>query len=215
MKCLEKSPDKRYATAGELANDLRRFLDGEPIAARAASIWQRLRRWSRREPALVAHLLGLSLILMTVQSTYLLIGTDIVYYLQHTLTLLAWMVGVLLLQQLVNRPRYSERAAMAWCILDALCMTTILVLAEPPVGQLLSGYALLIVACGFLLKTSVVVTTTITVLGCYVFLLTRSIELRQSPHYCVMFALLIAVLGGIVAMQVRRITRLNRHFEQG
>jgi len=212
LKCLEKNPAARYATAGELADDLQRFLDNEPIAARPADIGQRLRRWARREPALVAHVLGLGLILTTVQITYLLVGTDPQYYLQHTGVLGSWMVMVVILQKLFNIPRFSEPAAVAWCVLDTVYMTTVLVLAEPPVGPLLSGYALLIVACGFLLKAHLILVTCTTVLICYGVLLGLKPELRVHPHYCVMFALLIMVLGGVVTTQVRRIVRLNRHF---
>ncbi len=51
LKCLEKEPAQRYATAAELAADLRRFLDHEPIRARPLGRSERVRRWSRRHPA--------------------------------------------------------------------------------------------------------------------------------------------------------------------
>jgi tetratricopeptide (TPR) repeat protein len=51
LKCLEKEPPARYASAGELAEDLRRFRAGEPIRARPARIGTRLAKWARRRPA--------------------------------------------------------------------------------------------------------------------------------------------------------------------
>jgi serine/threonine protein kinase/WD40 repeat protein len=51
LKCLEKEAACRYATAGNLANDLRRFLTGEPIDARPSGPWERGRKWVRRRPA--------------------------------------------------------------------------------------------------------------------------------------------------------------------
>ena len=55
LKCLEKQPHERYATAKELAEDLERYLDDRPIRARPPSTGERLRRWSRRNrPAVVA-----------------------------------------------------------------------------------------------------------------------------------------------------------------
>lgn len=54
LKCLEKAPARRYATAAALADDLRRFLGDEPIRAQPASRWDRACKWARRRPAWAA-----------------------------------------------------------------------------------------------------------------------------------------------------------------
>jgi serine/threonine protein kinase len=48
LKAMEKNPSDRYATAQELADDLRRFLADQPIRARRPSWWQVARKWARR-----------------------------------------------------------------------------------------------------------------------------------------------------------------------
>jgi WD40 repeat protein/tRNA A-37 threonylcarbamoyl transferase component Bud32 len=65
LKCLQKEPARRYASAGELAEDLQRFLGDRPVKARQASAWEQLRRWARRNPAL-ARMTAAVLVLVVV-----------------------------------------------------------------------------------------------------------------------------------------------------
>jgi WD40 repeat protein/predicted Ser/Thr protein kinase len=68
LKCLEKQPSRRYATAEALADDLGRLLSGRPIVARPVGAWGRVRKWARRRPieacltmaVVVVAVLGLS-----------------------------------------------------------------------------------------------------------------------------------------------------------
>jgi serine/threonine protein kinase/tetratricopeptide (TPR) repeat protein len=53
LKAVEKNPADRYATAQELADDLRRFLEDRPIRARRPTLWQRLTKWGRRHKGVV------------------------------------------------------------------------------------------------------------------------------------------------------------------
>ncbi|MHB1556174.1 MAG: WD40 repeat domain-containing serine/threonine-protein kinase [Isosphaeraceae bacterium] len=62
LKCLEKEPARRYATAAELADDLDRWLDGRPIRARRLGPIGRTWRTARRHPAIAGILIMLGLL---------------------------------------------------------------------------------------------------------------------------------------------------------
>jgi serine/threonine-protein kinase len=62
LKCLEKEPARRYGSAEALADDLDRWLRGEPIAARPASRLVRFRLWARRNPRVAALSMAIALL---------------------------------------------------------------------------------------------------------------------------------------------------------
>ncbi len=72
LKCLEKDPTRRYSTASELADELQRFLNHEPIVARPVSRIERGWRWCRRNPGLagLTGAVAVSLIAGTIISSY-------------------------------------------------------------------------------------------------------------------------------------------------
>jgi serine/threonine-protein kinase len=76
LKCLQKSPARRYASAQDLADDLHRYLDGKPVTARPIGSLERTWKFARRRPTLTT-LLALSLV-----SLGAAIGTGVVLWQQ-------------------------------------------------------------------------------------------------------------------------------------
>jgi WD40 repeat protein/tetratricopeptide (TPR) repeat protein len=82
LKCLEKEPRARYTTAHDLADDLRRFVDGMPITARPVGRVGRLWRWARRKPMTAALTAAVAALLLIVA-----VGSSVAaIYLRATLT---------------------------------------------------------------------------------------------------------------------------------
>jgi WD40 repeat protein/serine/threonine protein kinase len=69
LKAMAKEPEGRYASAVELANDLRSFLDDRPILARRPTIVQRALKWTRRHKGVVAAILALLPVLVLALAT--------------------------------------------------------------------------------------------------------------------------------------------------
>ncbi len=59
LRCLEREPQRRYASAGEVADELERFLRHEPIRARSISYWENAKRWCAKNPRIAILLVCL------------------------------------------------------------------------------------------------------------------------------------------------------------
>ncbi len=65
LRAMEKNPEHRYATATTLADDLRRFLNGEPIQARRVSTWRRVVKKALRNKAMTALAVGMAVVVVS------------------------------------------------------------------------------------------------------------------------------------------------------
>ena len=70
MKALEKSPERRYSSAEAFAQDLRHWLDDEPVSARPPLFWERFYRWSQRHQsrAILYTMAAVSVVILVVAS---------------------------------------------------------------------------------------------------------------------------------------------------
>jgi serine/threonine-protein kinase len=215
MCCLDKVATNRYASAAALADDLARYLRREPLEARPVGIRQRLLRWSRRQPALVAHGAGLLLTGLIVQAKYMINGHDIALHVRLMSILGLWLLWCFVFQRML---RHGAPTAMryAWAILDVGLLTAAFYITGPPLGPLVIGYPLLVAASGLWFQEKLVAFATALALISYGALIwLQPAEAAAEPvHYPLIFAAALIVLGFIVAYQIRRVRVLSRYFEQ-
>jgi eukaryotic-like serine/threonine-protein kinase len=215
FKCLEKDPARRYATAAELAADLARYLQSEPVEAQAGGLWQTAQRWVRRQPALACHLAALVPAMVLIQVYHALAGTDLAFHLRVTGLLGLWIGGSIVWQMLLSRERLAQASRIGASLTDAALLTALFLQAEQTTnGMLIVVYALLIVASGLWFQVSIVWWTTLIVELAFA-VLTLNQPLLQTPWlYPLLTALTLAVLGAATAFQVQRVRALSRFYER-
>ena len=209
MKCLEKDAAKRFQSADELAAELRRFVQGEPILTRPATLPQQWVRLARTYPALFAHLIPI-----LVCSAFILIQQIIVgpylHFIELQLTFLGWALLSVFLQLMLNRPDTRWLGRILWSIADPMLLALMIWIGDPPRGSLFTGFPLLIAASGLWINEVIVATTTASCL------LSIMVLIWVQPDEIANFFVSIFVLttGVIMANLVQRFRGLNRYFEK-
>jgi serine/threonine-protein kinase len=219
LRAMEKAPERRYATAGAIADNLDRYLNDEPVEGLTPGLLPRLGRWARREPALVSRLAALAISCILIQIRYQLVD-DIVPAI-HVLVmglLLLWGAASFVFQKLLNSGRWPEELPFVWAGADLLLWTFVLIAdAEAPQGPLVVGYPCLIAASGLWFRLRMVWFTTILSLLSYGVVLALYL-LDGHPlagvHKHLIFVVALLVTGSVVAYQVNRVRALSRYYER-
>lgn len=131
MKCLSKDPADRYESAGELADDLQRYLEGELIQARPASVRRRLQRWGRHRPRLASVLVTMIALYIHHLISYAMgnPGSSGLFHRQTTATTISVCCYAWVYQKLLMRPRAKPIVLYAWVGTDILVFSLFLCFA--------------------------------------------------------------------------------------
>jgi serine/threonine-protein kinase len=217
LRCLEKAPEARYASADALADDLERYLRGETVEARRLTVAQRLNRWTRREPALVSRLGAFGLVAAVLQVDAWRFQQFDPVLIRRTLGVL-WLgaAASLLFQTLLKRPRWSTLARYAWSTADMILFSSVIFFARAVNLPVIAGFLLLISAAGLWFRERLVWYTAALGGMAYVALILfqRSInEPTPGPADATFLLLGMFLAAFVTSYQVKRVRALSAFYE--
>jgi eukaryotic-like serine/threonine-protein kinase len=211
LKCLEKEPELRYATAGDLAADLRRYLDGEPIMARPLSVNRKIWRWARQQPGLAATWTAVAVFYV-----YHLICFWILQLPEQTLEFdiastalcASWCLGAWIFQR---RLRRSGRPVVVflWATWDILLLTIFLFVTTSAKSPLVLLYHVLVAFAVLRFRADLILYVTGLALAGYFCHVAYTVaylpELGLDFREVMPFALSLSVIGWIQYLALRRV----------
>jgi serine/threonine-protein kinase len=215
LKCLEKSPDERYATPADLADDLDRFLRGDAVEGTTAG--HRLRRWIRREPELAARLGGLGAVAALTQYNYMK-SVEPSPWTHWTIiaVLSCWAVSSVTLQAALRRGCPTVPIRAVWSAMDVGLLTAALLALRGEYNTALVGYPLLIATSGLWFHTRLVwYTTAFTIAGYAALRLLATLppDVAQHQQYSNIFVAALVLTGFVVFRQVTRMNALVSYYD--
>lgn len=223
LKCLQKSPGDRYASAAALADDLDRFARGEPPLVRPPRMDQRFWSWTRRQPALASRLIGLGLFWLVDLFNFGLGigGVTAVFHLKITVVIAVWMAASVGCQQFLERRPWSLPARFTWGTLDSLLLLVVLLfIGDGAASPLIQCYLLVIVASGLWFRVRYVWFMMALSLISYGILIVDFYYWRPALHgpktagfdRHIIFIVSLLLLGAIVAYMVQRVRMLSSFY---
>jgi serine/threonine-protein kinase len=221
LRCLQKRPEDRYASAGDLAMDLERFLKGDSLTVHPQAIGRRFEAWAKSKPALAARsctvLLCLGIVLTAYQLNQYFQLPQYETRAQHfgvIAVLVFWLLISFLCQRGMESDRHATWVRLVWSAVDPAVLTALLLIAQAFSSPLVILYPTLIAASGFWFRVSLVTTTTVTSLIGYVVLLLNASRDESMPFHRHLLALVAIIVTGLtVAYLVNRVSALTRFYE--
>lgn len=218
LRCLEKRPEARYASAGALAADLERFLREEPVEARPRGPLPRLVRWGRRHPALAIRLAAMLLFAVVAHVSYTLLQQ--VDWIRHTVVLAAMGVFAAagaVFEWAVCCGRYKLLVPFVWSTADMLLASSIIWVTQNQFSPLVVAFPLLVATSGLWFRVRLVWYTTALASLAY-----SALTIAADPpdeevgmwHHHLIFVAALAMVGAATAYQVWRVRALSRYYER-
>ena len=215
LRCLDKDPARRYASAAELAADLERFLNGEAVTAHSGLL-PAIRRWMRRRPGLACHWGAQGAVALIIQIYFGISSTPETWGLHWTLMSIigGWAGLSYLCQLLLEREGRSPQAHLANVLTDVILLTVALAISGGTIGALLVIYPLLITASGLWFRVPLVWTTTAVSAMGFLILVSLKPELADPWHYPFLVLTVLIMVGAATAYQVKRVRALSRFYDR-
>jgi predicted Ser/Thr protein kinase len=212
QQCMEKKPERRYSTAADLADDLERFLRGEPVEAWKGAWSQELIRVARRHPPVTYRLLAIGAALAIIVTRMILHSETRAYYRPVAWGVLFWAALVLVWEWFWQRkPRAREAISTSMIFADVALLTYMLWLTNKVDSPVIAMYHVVISAAGLSLGPTRVWLAVLASMAAYGCLLLQPPppHVIREPHLSLLYCLSLVVCGAVASFNARRLAILQ------